>query len=85
MPVLPITALRLCPLNKTANFSAAGKLRLPVLALSADQGAVADMAAPLRAFAEDVRGGVIAFCGHFLPEEQPEAVARELAAFFSLG
>ena len=60
-------------------------MRLPVLALSADQGAVADMAAPLRAFAEDVQGGVIAFCGHFLPEEQPEAVARELAAFFSLG
>jgi pimeloyl-ACP methyl ester carboxylesterase len=41
-----------------------------------------DMAAPLSTFAEDVRGGAIAFCGHFLPEEQPEAVARELAAFF---
>jgi microsomal epoxide hydrolase len=71
--------------QQNREFSAAGKLRLPVLALSADQGAVADMAAPLRAFAEDVQGGVIAFCGHFLPEEQPEAVARELAAFFSLG
>jgi pimeloyl-ACP methyl ester carboxylesterase len=71
--------------QQNREFSAAGKLRLPVLALSADQGAIADMAAPLRAFAEDVRGGAIAFCGHFLAEEQPAAVARELAAFFSLG
>jgi microsomal epoxide hydrolase len=40
------------------------------------------MAAPLRAFAADVRGVRIASCGHFLPEEQPAAVAFELAAFF---
>ena len=40
------------------------------------------MAAPLRAYAEDVRGGVVANSGHFIPEEQPEAAARELAAFF---
>jgi microsomal epoxide hydrolase len=40
------------------------------------------MAAPLRAFANDVRGVSIADCGHFMPEEQPAAVAAELAAFF---
>ena len=34
-----------------------GKLAMPVLALGADQGSIADMAAPLRAVAEDVRGG----------------------------
>jgi microsomal epoxide hydrolase len=55
---------------------------MPVLVLSADQGSIPDMAAPLRAFAEDVRGGRIANCGHFMPEEQPAAVASELAAFF---
>jgi len=62
--------------------AAAGRLAMPVLAVSSDQGSIPDMAAPLRAFAEDVRGVSIADCGHFLPEEQPAAVASELAAFF---
>jgi len=57
-------------------------LKMPVLALGSDQGSIADMATPLRAFADDVRGGTIAHCGHFLPEEQPVAVAEELLAFF---
>lgn len=61
---------------------ARGKLRIPILALGADQGSIMDMAAPLRNFADDVRGGTVANCGHFLLEEQPEAVARELAVFF---
>jgi microsomal epoxide hydrolase len=55
---------------------------MPVLALSAEQGSIADMATPLRAFADDVRGVTLADCGHFLPEEQPAAVAAELAGFF---
>lgn len=59
-----------------------GKLKTPVLALGADQGSIADMAGPLREFAEDVQGGTIRCCGHFLPEEQPAAVAGELASFF---
>ena len=62
-----------------------GKLKMPVLALSADQGSIPDMAAPLRAFAEHVTGSTIANCGHFIPEEQPAAVAAELAAFFGRG
>ena len=62
---------------------AKGKLAMPVLALGSDQGSIADMAAPLRAFADHVRGAVIAQCGHYLPEEQPIAVASELKAFFS--
>ena len=61
--------------------TARGKLTMPVLALGSDQGSIPDMAGPLRAFAEDVRGASIAFCGHFLPEEQPDAVAAELLAF----
>lgn len=61
---------------------ARGKLRVPLLALSADQGSIRDMAGPLRAHAEDVRGATIAHCGHFLPEEQPAAVAAELLGFF---
>lgn len=61
---------------------ARGKLRMPVLALSADQGSIPDMAEPLRAYADDVRGATLAHCGHFLPEEQPAAVAAQLAEFF---
>ena len=68
--------------EQNRRLSAMGKLAMPVLALGADQGSIADMATPLLAFAEDVRGGVMAHCGHFIPEEQPEAAARELAAFF---
>jgi microsomal epoxide hydrolase len=60
-----------------------GKLPMPVLALGADQGSIADMATPLRSFAEDVRGSVMANCGHFIPEEQPEATARALTDFFA--
>jgi microsomal epoxide hydrolase len=58
------------------------KLRMPVLALSADQGSIPDMAAPLRPYADDVYGVTIAHCGHFLAEEQPAAVAQELIRFF---
>lgn len=62
--------------------AAKSRLAMPVLALGSDQGSISDMATPLRAFADDVRGGSIPFCGHFLPEEQPEAVVRELLDFF---
>ncbi len=61
--------------------AARGKLAMPVLALGSDQGSIADMATPLRAIAEDVQGGIVGHCGHFLPEEQPDAVAKELMAF----
>ncbi len=67
--------------QQNRELSGKGKLRMPLLALGSDQGSIADMASPLRAFAEDVRGAVLANCGHFLPEEQPAAVAAELAAF----
>jgi len=68
--------------QQNRELSARGKLKLPVLALSADQGSIPDMAGPLRAFAEDVQGASITNCGHFLPEEQPVAVANELTTFF---
>ena len=61
---------------------ARGKLKLPVLALGADQGSIANMAAPLDPYVEDVRGGIVANCDHFIPKEQREVAARELASFF---
>ena len=59
-----------------------GKLTLPLLAISADQGSIPDMAAPLRQYAENVAGITIGHSGHFIPDEQPEALAKALAEFF---
>ena len=67
--------------QQNRDLSGKGKLAMPVLALGSDQGSMPDMATPLRAFADNVQGGTLPFCGHFLPEEQPEAVAAELTAF----
>jgi len=61
---------------------AESKLQMPVLGLSADQGSIRDMAAAISPYATDVHGEVIKHCGHFQPEEQPEAVADALARFF---
>jgi len=66
--------------NRT--MTAKGKLSMPVLGLSADQGSIRDMAAAIRPFGADVRGETIKDCGHFQPEEQPEAVADALSRFF---
>lgn len=60
-----------------------GKLALPVLAVSADQGSVPDMASPLRTFAHQVEGVTVAHSGHFIPEEQPEKLAQLLTTFFA--
>ncbi|WP_254457894.1 alpha/beta fold hydrolase [Xanthomonas sacchari] len=59
------------------------KLTMPVLAVSADQGSIPDMAGPLRAFADDLRAETVDRSGHFIPEEQPEALARMFDDFFA--
>lgn len=59
-----------------------GKLTLPLLAISADQGSIPDMAVPLHEFASDVTGIKIANCGHFIPDEQPQALADSLRELF---
>ena len=58
------------------------RLRMPVLGLSADQGSIPDVAATLHPYGDNVHGDTITACGHFQPEEQPEAVANALARFF---
>ncbi|ALM83534.1 alpha/beta fold hydrolase [Bordetella sp. N] len=58
------------------------RLAMPVLGLSSDQGSIPDMAATLRPYGDDVHSDTILHCGHFQPEEQPEAVAKALARFF---
>lgn len=58
------------------------KLEMPVLAVRADQGSMPDLVAQLQKIATDVRGTAIESCGHYLAEEQPEALLRELLGFF---
>ena len=58
------------------------RLAMPVLAIGSDQGSIADMASALQPFCENVAGITISNSGHFIPEEQPAALADELARFF---
>jgi len=56
---------------------------MPLLALWGETGLASRL--PVldiwRHYADDVRGQPIATCGHFLPEEQPEEVARQPLTF----
>ena len=66
-----------------AERQAGKRLAVPALLLWGDRGNLAGQ--PVldiwREVADDVRGSAIADCGHYLPEEQPEAVARHLLRF----
>ncbi|MBV8521556.1 MAG: alpha/beta hydrolase, partial [Acetobacteraceae bacterium] len=61
-----------------------GKLKMPVLALGGDRsfGRGMEPLESLRRVAEDVRGGLIPNCGHWVAEEQPAFVADQLIRFF---
>ncbi|CAN5600719.1 alpha/beta fold hydrolase [soil metagenome] len=58
-------------------------LRIPVLALGGDLGSAPDLYDQMKPLGSDVRGGVILDSGHYIPEEQPEALAAEISAFVS--
>jgi pimeloyl-ACP methyl ester carboxylesterase len=61
------------------------QLPMPVLALGGDRswGRGLEVVESLRRMAHTVEGGVIADAGHWLPEEQPDVLARRLVEFFS--
>ena len=60
------------------------KLRMPVLALggAGGKGRGLQVLENLRELASDVQGGAIQDCGHWVPEEQPEELAKRLIGFF---
>ncbi|MFO1028829.1 MAG: alpha/beta fold hydrolase [Acetobacteraceae bacterium] len=70
--------------DNAARLAAGFKLPMPVLALGGDSawGRRMEVVESLQRLAVDVRGGVIANCGHWMPEEQPEELLRHLLAFF---
>ena len=65
-------------------FLSEGRLKMPVLcyggALGRGRGELAIES--WRRVAEDVRGGVVEDCGHWIPEERPQWVVEQLLAFF---
>ena len=64
---------------------AAVKLAMPVLAIGAETSYGAGMGATARLFATDVRGVVVGRTGHWIAEERPVWLTRELLAFFGEG
>jgi len=60
----------------------ANKIKTPVLALGGDVGSAPDIHELMRPLCENIRGGQIGSCGHYIPEEQPEKLATELDNFF---
>jgi haloacetate dehalogenase len=66
-----------------ASAAAGQPLQMPLLALLGETGLPSRL--PVldiwRRYAADVRGQPVAACGHFLPEEQPEEVARQPLTF----
>jgi pimeloyl-ACP methyl ester carboxylesterase len=67
-----------------AAISESFKLPMPVLALGGDRswGRREEVVESLRRMATNVQGGMIENCGHWMPEEQPEALLRHLLGFF---
>ncbi|MBW2427122.1 MAG: alpha/beta hydrolase [Deltaproteobacteria bacterium] len=57
-------------------------LEMPVLALGGEISFGDGALKSARKIAKDVRGGTIPRCAHWVAEEQPEALVRELLAFF---
>lgn len=57
------------------------KLTTPVLAFGAEAGIGNVLLDTMSLVATDVRGGVFAGCGHYMPEEAPRAVAEQVINF----
>ena len=61
-----------------------GKLKMPVLALGGDKsfGRGHECIESLNRVAENVRGGLVTNCGHWIAEEQPGFLVEQLLSFY---
>jgi pimeloyl-ACP methyl ester carboxylesterase len=59
------------------------KLPMPVLALGGEYSFGTAALDSMKSLATDVRGGIVPLSGHWIPEEQPDFLVKQLAAFFS--
>lgn len=58
------------------------KLKMPVMAYGGDRGFRNAPLHSMKELAENVRGGMIERCGHWIAEERPEFLIEQLLAFF---
>ncbi|MFF0465548.1 alpha/beta fold hydrolase [Streptomyces mexicanus] len=58
-------------------------LSVPVLGISSSHGSIPDMAASIKPWADHATGIVVPDAGHFIPDEQPDAVAAALTDFIT--
>ncbi len=58
------------------------KLPMPVLALGGEFSEGDNVLDSVRQVAEDVRGGTVERCGHWIPEERPDHLAELMLDFF---
>lgn len=58
------------------------KLEMPVLAIGGEHCFGSHVETMMKEFASDVRGSVVKACGHWIAEEQPEELTRQLLDFF---
>lgn len=59
------------------------KLQMPVLAFGGEQGSAPHILQAMQALAQNVRGGVVPDCGHYIPEECPSYLTQQLLSFFA--
>jgi len=55
---------------------------MPVLALGGEHSFGSSALTSMKSLAIDVRGGIVPFSGHWIPEEQPKFLTDQLFKFF---
>ena len=68
-------------IDNRAMLAAKGKLKMPVLALGGEKSFGTQMAAVMRAGAENVSEGIVPDSGHWIMEENPSATVKLVRAF----
>jgi pimeloyl-ACP methyl ester carboxylesterase len=61
-----------------------GKLKMPILAIGGEKSFGPQMAAVMRAGADDVREGIIPNSGHWIMEENPQATVEMVRGFLGV-
>lgn len=59
------------------------KLKMPVLALGGETATGMGMYYTMQAGAENLQGGLIPNCGHYIPEESPSDLVEQMLKFFT--
>ncbi len=61
------------------------KVKVPLIALGGEKGLGAKVQEMVKAVAGSVEGSVVRDCGHFIPEEAPDEVVRNIRALAEKG